>query len=86
MSQPDLFTVEETLSPRLAWMREHSVKVRRNQDVPPEAGQWEAWTGEFTSAVEDVAEHGDTSKRMGYGHGEVAAVLDLAERNGWEGW
>ena len=86
MSASDMFPEAYESSPRLKWMQEHRVSVRCNMDVPVESGRYEAWNGEFMSAIEDVAQNGEASKRMGYGFGEVQAMLDLARKNGWEGW
>jgi len=38
----DLFDIPETLSPRLAWMKEHGIQSIQN----PEYGNWIAWFGD----------------------------------------
>jgi hypothetical protein len=84
MTSDTLFPIEETLSPKLAWMKKHSVSTRRNQYGGPEP--WEAYVGDYTEAVEDVGANGETSIRMAYGDTEMDALANLAIQNGWLLW
>lgn len=83
----ELFTIELQDSPRLAWLKNHEVKIIRNQGVSPgdecpESGEpiypWCAFVGE--------SEFPKPDGWMGCGDSEHEAIVDLAIKRGWRLW
>jgi hypothetical protein len=48
----ELFPTEEmeVPSPRLAWIKQHGITVRRNPKIDEDLGQWECWSGNYEEA------------------------------------
>lgn len=70
-----LFTIPESLSPRMKWMREHDVHTRICND---EEDPWTAWTGEEAEAI--------PAGRFSVGVDENQAIERLATFRGWNLW
>jgi hypothetical protein len=81
----DLFPIPETLSPRLAWMRENRVRTHFNQSFAdakdPELLPWCAWLP--SNDDNTIPKDPDL---CGYGATEIDALLDLVAVTGVKGW
>lgn len=92
MSADELFPTPETLSPRLVWMRRHEIKTLHRDDLPEKAGQWEAYIGDYQTAVDKTINdtearfYPDESPYLAWGETEEDAVLELAKNNQWKLW
>ncbi len=92
MSGDTLFDVPESLSPRLAWMRKHGIQTLKRDDLPCEAGRWEAYVGDYEAAVtktindSDARFYPDESPHLAWGQTEEEAVMELAQNNEWPLW
>lgn len=94
MKQVDLFNVEPTLSPRLQWMHRHNISVAKNPAVTKALADeydepwqpYEAWAGEYSDAVDDVAENGEYNTKLGIGATVEDALADFARRAGLKLW
>ncbi len=87
MKIPDtLFEMPVSLSPRLAWMRQHEVTTHYHK--PGMFGDDEGWSAfigswdEITGNCVEMEEQG----RLCYGHSEQEAVERLAKGQGWRLW
>jgi len=82
-----LFPVEESLSPRLAWIRRNHVVTYRS-DVEPVcwfAGKADAPVTDVASwFVEETSANGDS--RIGEGDTEDEAIAELARKHGMKLW
>ena len=89
----ELFSIPQTLSPRLKWLKKHAVHTHFDEGVTPGeecevSGErlypWCALTGEVQTNIADAifAEEG----RVGYGDTEDDAIYDLATKRGWRLW
>jgi hypothetical protein len=65
-----LFPIETVLSPRLAWMANHSIKTHFSESKKHRP--WTAWQGAFSDALK----HG----MYGLGADEDEAIVELAKR------
>jgi hypothetical protein len=81
----DLFPIPETLSPRLAWMRENRVRTHFNQSFADakdkEAQPWCAWLP--SNDDNTIPKDPDL---CGYGATEIDALLDLVAVTRVKGW
>jgi hypothetical protein len=68
----DLFTIEESLSPRLAWMQKHGITAMQS-----ESGPWTAWS----SLIQ-----GRTAQNLGFGDSEDEAITQWALKLGISLW
>lgn len=70
----ELFEVEESLSPRLAWMQKH--KIRTHHAPWVEEAPWSAWH------PDNESEEGlpMDPEACGYGMNEDEAIVDLAKK------
>lgn len=83
----DLFPdLPPSLSPRLKWIEEHAISVRKNPGIFDNEEPYEAWIGDFTEAVEDIANNGDYATLIAFGATENEALARLAEVNGFNLW
>ncbi len=75
----ELFKTPETLSPRLAWMREKDVKTREAE------GDWAAYIGDPPHDRYSLAmmKH---RKEIALGDSEEEAIFALAKAQGWTLW
>ena len=89
MTDNFLFDVPETLSPRLAWRRKHSVcsyftkEFAGRQDTPTPM-PWAAWVGGLDDYLEIMEWEGDDG--FGYGDSEDEAFCNLAIKYGLRMW
>lgn len=75
----DLFKIEPTLSPRLAWMQKHGVQTKCAAIVCEDGEHsWIAWTGDLQSAVD--------CGRCETGETEADAIANLAISRKWLLW
>lgn len=77
-----LFNVKETLSPRLAWMRKHGIKLHA---TPPElVGQEDELEGEIAAFYAYVGEQDDfanvVANKIASGATDNEALLNLAAK------
>ncbi len=87
----DLFPVEESLSPRLAWMKELGILTHYNPDCEP---PWIALKPIFPehkgmtigAIMADACLIYDESGWIGEGDGEADAMADLALKLGLKLW
>lgn len=71
----DLFPVEESLSPRLRWLREHDVVTWRTE------GCKMPWSASHSQDIKTTAR-----TRFGEGDTEDEAIVALARANKWPLW
>lgn len=74
----ELFDLPPSLSPRLAWMKEHDVKTAISPCLVAGEQPWNAWTGEL--------EGGIFTEKCSTGETEDEAIVALALANGWRLW
>ena len=92
VEQLTLLDAPETLSPRLAWMREHDVKTRelltdgQEDELTGNSGPlWAAWHGDEPTTIV-TRSRAQMLARYVLATTEQGAVDRLAERNGWKLW
>ena len=68
----ELFDIEESKSPRLAWIEKHQIVTLRGK---PDS--WAAWLSARSTRVEQT---------IGYGESEDEAIADLAIKLGLRLW
>lgn len=82
----------ESKSPRLLWMERHGIQTMHRNDLPSDAGRWEAYVGEYEAAVtrtltdSESRFYPDESPFLAWGETEEEAVLALAKNNRWPLW
>ena len=74
---PDLFPVPEVLSPRLLWMKKHSVRVHHAPNIGEGGYPWCVWLwdNDGPEGKEGIPERPDL---CGYGKTEDDALVHLA--------
>ena len=83
----ELFAVEESLSPRLAWLKKHKVTILFRKDLGvgyPEP--WEAYIGKYEEAIGDISKNGEYSKKIQFGETADESLFWLIKKNGWHYW
>ncbi|MGC4017511.1 MAG: hypothetical protein QM755_23800 [Luteolibacter sp.] len=75
----DLFTVEESLSPCLKWMREHEISI-----IEPGA-DCDQYAAE-SNAFDENSPDRDTYPETGFGPDEESALIDFARKNRIKLW
>ena len=71
-------------SPYILWREMHGIQTKRRADIQEDEGKWEAWVGDYESAMLDAmtcgtrypCDHPD----IVWAETEMAAVLELAKR------
>lgn len=83
----ELFQIEESLSPRLAWIKEHQIRTHHQPSMEEEESPWTAWlpmhdwdetqSGCFSDEFEND---------VGYGRTKDEAMADLCIKCGFTHW
>jgi len=82
----ELFKENEVASksPYILWREKHGIQTKRREDINEDEGKWEAWVGDYESAMLDAmtcgtcypCDHPD----IVWDATEETAVLELAKR------
>lgn len=81
----ELFLVEESLSPRLEWLKTHQVRTHDHPDM--EDMRWAAWLPLHDwSPTESNCYAPGSARDVGYGETEADAIIDLAKKNKIKLW
>lgn len=80
---PELFRVEEVLSPRLQWAKDYAVRSCHSPHMSAEEMPWCAWMPDNDDEKYHVPVDGD---QCGYGVSEIDAHEDLAAMYGFVNW
>lgn len=75
----DLFTIEPSLSPRLAWMEKHRIQTKHAGFGPAVHTQWTAWRN---CEIYDHPHDGNAAE----GETEDEAIVALAQKLGLKLW
>ncbi len=93
MNHMELFEESEinVKSPRLLWLEKHDIHTKHRTDLHKEdgeCGEWEAYVGDYKTAVENMLEwpdgYPDASPYMGWGETEQEAIDILTQNLGIE--
>lgn len=84
----ELFAVEESLSPRLKWIKKHGLRVAFNKRLKTEPEPYEAWTGDKQKAIlrQVVEAEGIYGPFYSIGASEDEALFWMAKANSWPLW
>lgn len=82
----ELFPVEASLSPRLAWLKEHNLTTKHDPELAscPESPETGDTCYPWLCVKED--EHGFALARIGVGMTEEDACVDYARKNDLKHW
>jgi len=83
----ELFSIEETLSPRLRWISEHEVRTHLQELMREEGSPWSAWLPRHDWDNKCSTCYGaEFEDLVGFGMNKDDAIVDLALKNNLKLW